>query len=120
GNGPGASGADGADGVDGADDDGGDDDGGDDDGSTADGDDPGRVTLRRLNNTEYNNTIRDLFYGLDVSPADEFPADEVSLGFDNIADVLSVTPVLFELYERAAEDTIELALASVSGGAAIH
>jgi Protein of unknown function (DUF1592)/Protein of unknown function (DUF1588)/Protein of unknown function (DUF1587)/Protein of unknown function (DUF1595)/Protein of unknown function (DUF1585) len=74
--------------------------------------DPGRVTMHRLTNAEYDNTIRDLFYGLDVHPAAEFPADEVSLGFDNIADVQSVTPVLFELYDRAAEQTIALALAS--------
>lgn len=78
--------------------------------------DPGRVTMHRLTNAEYDNTIRDLFYGLPVSPSAEFPADEVSLGFDNIADVQSVTPVLFELYERAAEQTIAQALAA-SGGA---
>src|SRR5688500_16585710 len=61
-------GADGAD--DGADDGGSADDDGADDGDALEEEDPGRVTLRRLNNTEYNNTIRDLFYGLDVSPAD--------------------------------------------------
>jgi hypothetical protein len=80
--------------------------------------DPGRVTMHRLTNTEYDNTIRDLFYGLDVHPAADFPADEVSLGFDNISDVLSVTPVLFELYDRAAEQTIALALASGGEGSA--
>lgn len=80
--------------------------------------DPGRVTMHRLTNAEYDNTIRDLFFGLDVSPSAEFPADEVSLGFDNISDVQSVTPVLFELYERAAEQTIELALTSTGGGGA--
>ncbi len=101
-------------GGDGGDADGGDADGGDDAGPGADVEDPGRVTLRRLNNTEYNNTIRDLFYGLDVSPSDVFPADEVSFGFDNISDVQSVSPVLFELYERAAEQTIDAALADVT------
>jgi len=75
-------------------------------------DDPGRVTIHRLSNVEYDNTIRDLFHGLPVSPSADFPADEVSLGFDNISDVLSVTPVLFELYERAAEQTIAQALAT--------
>ena len=49
--------------------------------------DPGRVTMHRLTNAEYDNTIRDLFYGLPVSPSAEFPADEVSLGFDNISEV---------------------------------
>src|SRR5262245_58857687 len=53
-----------------------------------DANDPGRITLHRLNRAEYNNTIRDLFWGLDVSPADNFPADDHSYGFDNIADVL--------------------------------
>jgi hypothetical protein len=78
--------------------------------------DPGRVTMRRLTNAEYDNTLRDLFYGLPVNPSAQFPADEVSLGFDNISDVLSVTPVLFELYERAAEQTIAQALVATGGG----
>jgi hypothetical protein len=78
--------------------------------------DPGRVTMHRLTNTEYDNTMRDLFHGLDVSPSAEFPADEVSLGFDNISDVLSVTPVLFELYDRAAEQTIAQAFATAGEG----
>lgn len=76
--------------------------------------DPGRVTLHRLNRTEYDNTVRDLFYGLEVSFADQFPVDDHSHGFDNNADVLSVTPLLFELYERAAEASIELAFSSGS------
>jgi hypothetical protein len=79
-------------------------------------DDPGRVTMRRLSAVEYDNTMRDLFYGLPVDASKDFPADEVSLGFDNIADVLSVTPVLFELYERAAEQTIAQAFATSGEG----
>jgi hypothetical protein len=82
------------------------------------GPDPGRVTLHRLNRAEYNNTIRDLFYGLDVSPADQFPSDDHSFGFDNIADTLNITPLLFELYERAAENTLDDAFAAVGGGEA--
>ena len=50
--------------------------------------DPGRVTIRRLNRAEYNNTIRDLI-GIDFHPADDFPSDDVGYGFDNIGDVLS-------------------------------
>ena len=50
----------------------------------------GRVTIRRLNRTEYNNTIRDLV-GVDFKPADDFPADDVGYGFDNIGDVLSLS-----------------------------
>ncbi len=64
--------------------------------------DPGRVTIRRLNRTEYNNTIRDLF-GIDDRPADDFPADDVGYGFDNVGDVLSLPPLLMERYLNAAE-----------------
>ena len=64
--------------------------------------DPGRVTIRRLNRTEYNNTIRDLL-GVSVRPADDFPSDDVGYGFDNIGDVLSLPPLLMEKYFDAAE-----------------
>jgi hypothetical protein len=64
--------------------------------------DPGRVTARRLNRTEYNNTVRDLL-GLDIRPADEFPHDDSGYGFDNIGDVLSTSPLLLEKQLAAAE-----------------
>src|SRR5262249_1531022 len=48
--------------------------------------DPGRVTSRRLNRVEYNNTVRDLL-GVWLRPADEFPLDDAGYGFDNIGDV---------------------------------
>lgn len=64
---------------------------------------PSRVTVRRLNRAEYNNTIRDLF-GQDLRPADAFPSDEVGAGFDNNGDVLSLPPMLFERYMTAAEE----------------
>jgi len=54
--------------------------------------DPGRVTIRRLNRAEYNNTIRDLI-GVDFKPAADFPPDDSGYGFDNIGDVLSLPPV---------------------------
>ena len=63
---------------------------------------PGRVTLRRLNRAEYNNTIRDLV-GVDFHPADDFPSDDVGYGFDNIGDVLTLPPILLERYLDAAE-----------------
>ncbi|OYP29950.1 DUF1592 domain-containing protein [Rhodopirellula sp. MGV] len=63
----------------------------------------GKVTVRRLNRSEYNNSIRDLF-GLDLQPANKFPSDEVGAGFDNNADVLSLSPMLIEKYFQAAED----------------
>ncbi|MBI1345255.1 DUF1592 domain-containing protein [bacterium] len=64
--------------------------------------DPGRVTIRRLNRAEYNNTIRDLV-GVTFRPADDFPSDDVGYGFDNIGDVLSLPPLLMEKYLEAAE-----------------
>jgi hypothetical protein len=67
--------------------------------------DPGRVTLRRLNREEYNDTIRDLF-GVDLRPADSFPRDDVGYGFDNIGDVLSMSPLIMEKYLSAAEKIV--------------
>jgi hypothetical protein len=69
----------------------------------------GRVTLRRLNRAEYNNTIRDLV-GVDFEPAADFPADDVGYGFDNIGDVLSLSPLLLEKYLAAAETILERAV----------
>jgi len=66
---------------------------------------PGRVTARRLNRTEYGNTIRDLV-GLDFDPAEDFPSDDVGYGFDNIGDVLTISPVLMERYLSAAETIV--------------
>ena len=66
---------------------------------------PGRVTLRRLNRAEYNNTIRDLT-GVDFQPADSFPSDDVGHGFDNIGDVLAMPPLLVEKYLEAAEQVV--------------
>ena len=63
---------------------------------------PGKVTARRLNRFEYQNAIRDLF-GFETDLTDEFPSDEVGGGFDNNADVLSVSPLLMEKYLDAAE-----------------
>jgi len=64
--------------------------------------DPGRVTARRLNRVEYTNTIRDLL-GVDFRADKEFPSDDSGHGFDNIADVLTISPVLMEKYLNAAE-----------------
>ena len=73
--------------------------------------DPGRVTLRRLNRVEYNNTVHDLF-GVDFQPADDFPQDDVGYGFDNIGDVLSMPPILLEKYLNAAEAILDRAIVS--------
>ena len=64
--------------------------------------DPGRVTARRLNRVEYTNTIRDLL-AVDFRADRNFPTDDSGYGFDNIADVLSISPVLMEKYMDAAE-----------------
>ncbi|MBM3763296.1 MAG: DUF1592 domain-containing protein [Acidobacteria bacterium] len=71
--------------------------------------DPGRVTARRLNKTEYNNTLRDLL-GVDIQPAESFPNDEAAYGFDNIADALTMPPVLVEKYLYAAERALRTAI----------
>lgn len=71
--------------------------------------DPGRVTLRRLNRSEYNNTVRDLL-GVDFKPAADFPSDDVGNGFDNIGDVLSLPPLLMEKYLNAAESIADQAI----------
>lgn len=76
--------------------------------------DPGRVTLRRLNRAEYNNTIRDLF-GIDFRPAEDFPSDDVGYGFDNIGDVLTLPPILMEQYLATAESIAERAIVADSG-----
>ncbi len=67
---------------------------------------PGRVTIRRLNRPEYNNTVRDLV-GLDLKLAAGFPSDDVGSGFDNIGDVLSLPPLLIEKYFAAAQTIVE-------------
>src|SRR5690606_21852921 len=71
--------------------------------------DPGRVTLRRLNRTEYNNTIRDLL-GVKFEAAADFPNDDSGYGFDNIGDVLSLPPILLEKYMAAAEKVLDAAI----------
>ena len=70
--------------------------------------------MRRLNRAEYNNTIRDLV-GIDFHPADDFPSDDVGYGFDNIGDVLTLPPLLFEKYLAAAEATAEKAIVATAG-----
>ena len=76
--------------------------------------DPGRVTIRRLNRAEYNNTIRDLC-GVDFKPAADFPADDVGYGFDNIGDVLSFQPILLEKYLAAADKILDAAIKVAPG-----
>ena len=72
--------------------------------------DPGRVTARRLNRSEYSNTIRDLL-AVDFRAEPDFPTDDSGYGFDNIGDVLTISPMLMEKYLYAAERIASRALA---------
>ena len=65
--------------------------------------------MRRLNRVEYRNTIRDLI-GVNYDTAAEFPADDTGHGFDNIADVLTISPMLLEKYLDAAQAIIDEAV----------
>src|SRR5262245_25076001 len=73
--------------------------------------DPGRTAaFHRLNRVEYQNAIRDLL-AIDVSVASQLPADDIDeQGFDNVADVLSVSPVLLERYLSVARRVARLAV----------
>jgi hypothetical protein len=75
--------------------------------------DPGRVTVRRLNRVEYRNTIRDLM-GVDFNTDEEFPPDDTGYGFDNIGDVLTISPLLLEKYFEAAQKIVADAVPSVA------
>jgi len=62
---------------------------------------PGRPTLHRLNRTEYGNAVRDLL-AIEIDVAELLPADDIGYGFDNIGDVLQVSPLLLERYLSVA------------------
>jgi len=65
--------------------------------------------LHRLNRLEYNNTVRDLL-GTSLAPADSFPPDNVTHGFDNVAEGLTLTPAQMDLYATAARQLATAAL----------
>src|SRR5262249_29692862 len=71
--------------------------------------DPGRITVHRLNRTEYGNVIRDLF-DLEIDARSLLPSDDADLGFDNMADILSVSPALLERSMAAARKVSRLAV----------
>ncbi len=70
----------------------------------------GVVTLRRLNRTQYNNTLRSLT-GTTQDWASKFPPDNLSFGFDNIGEALTVQPLHIELFEQTAESVVQELLA---------
>ena len=75
---------------------------------------PGRPTLHRLNRTEYLNAVRDLL-GLDIAAESLLPPDNAGYGFDNIGDVLSLSPALTERYLGAAAKISQMAIGRVKG-----
>ncbi len=70
---------------------------------------PGPATIHRLNRTEYGNAVRDLL-ALDIDAAEFLPADDEGYGFDNIADVLRVSPSLLEQYLTTSAKVAALAV----------
>ena len=74
--------------------------------------DPGHVVLRRLNRTEYENTIKDLFQ-VTIDSKNYFPADDTGYGFDTIGEVLTLSPLLMEKYMGMAEIVMEKILGPI-------
>ena len=70
---------------------------------------PGHPTIHRLNRNEYSNAVRDLL-ALDAKPGDKLPLDDSGYGFDNIGDVLSLSPMLLERYLSVARSVAALAV----------
>jgi len=73
----------------------------------------GRVVQRRLNRVEYENTLRDLL-GVEVNIQDLLPLDSSFGGFDNIGEALHTSPFLLERYLEAANEALDLAIASTT------
>jgi mono/diheme cytochrome c family protein len=76
---------------------------------------PGRLAMHRLNRAEYANAIRDLL-ALDVDSAALLPPDDESSGFDNIADVLKMSPSLMERYLSASWNISRMAVGNTEIG----
>jgi hypothetical protein len=72
--------------------------------------DPGRTTMRRLNQHEYDNTVRDLLGTSQRPGRSTFNSDSPAIGFDNNGDKLILSPVQVDLYRRTAETLAEEAL----------
>jgi mono/diheme cytochrome c family protein len=81
--------------------------------------DPGRSAVHRLNRAEYKNAIRDLV-ALDLDVETLLPPDDSALGFDNIAEVLSISPALLDRYMSAARQVSQLALGTAGPRIAVY
>lgn len=75
--------------------------------------DPGRLTVQRLNRIEYQNTIYDLM-GVNFDTRDAFPPDNTGEGFDNIGEILTLSPMLLEKYFDAAINIVGQAVPTES------
>jgi hypothetical protein len=78
---------------------------------------PGRPVLHRLNRAEYANAVRDLL-ALEVDPSTLLPPDDSAYGFDNVGDVLGMSPVLLERFIEAANKVAALAIGDPGVGVA--
>lgn len=74
---------------------------------------PGSPAIHRLNRAEYSNAIRDLL-GIDLDHAEDLPADDSGYGFDNIGDVLTVSPLHIEKYVASARRVSRLAVGTLT------
>lgn len=70
---------------------------------------PGAPAVHRLNRAEYSNAVRDLL-AVDINPGSLLPVDDSGYGFDNIGDVLSISPALLERYMSVARMISRLAV----------
>ena len=80
---------------------------------------PGRPILHRLNRTEYANAVRDLL-DLEVEVEALLPPDDMSQGYDNMSDVLTVSPTLLEAYIGAAGKISRLAIGDAEASPAVE
>ncbi|MBS1825469.1 MAG: DUF1592 domain-containing protein [Acidobacteria bacterium] len=80
---------------------------------------PGTPAIHRLNRAEYTNAIRDLF-ALDLDHGSSLPADDSGYGFDNIGDVLTVSPLHMEKYLATARRVTRLAIGTAKASPAIE
>ena len=78
---------------------------------------PGAPAIHRLNKAEYSNAIRDLL-GLDMDNSAGLPADDSGYGFDNIGDVLNVSPLHMEKYVSSARRISRLAVGTLKASTA--
>ena len=74
---------------------------------------PGRPAIHRLNRSEYSNAIRDLL-AVDIKPGMSLPVDDSGYGFDNIGEVLTLSPALLEKYMSVARRVSRLAIGDLT------